>query len=405
MSDEQPSRWLRWSSWLLAVYLVLFVAGALAPGVPVVGEAGERFPIFTDSWLADVARNVVLFVPFGLVLGLRAQPLARVALLAFLLSAGIELAQLVIPGRFPSPLDLVSNTTGAALGVGLPRAILALRALERRRPGCLAVGLAAASIGVLGASSVLLQPSFPDSTWFGGWTPELPNLEVYSGRVLEARVGDTEIVEWGPAPDTPALRRAMLDAEPVFVRAEAGARPVRLSPLVTIADEVPRTIMLLAIEGDDLVYLHRTFANAIALHSPRREIVGGLAQVAPGAPFEVRVERTRRSTAITIDDGAARLVDPGPGRTWALWLPMRLVPSPLRAGLDALWTLLLVAPCALLAGRSRVAWGAVGTLCVVAGTIHLVGPLGRPGGVECVAAGLALAAGVVASATGNTDAA
>jgi len=72
----------------------------------------------------DTALNLVMFIPFGVLLTLalnagRGRVLASVArsgLLGFLLSLVIEATQYFIPARFPSSSDLVLNTLGAALG-------------------------------------------------------------------------------------------------------------------------------------------------------------------------------------------------------------------------------------------------------------------------------------------------
>jgi hypothetical protein len=77
------------------------------------------------SWLlrlGDVLNNVLLFVPLGflgrLVLGPGppAASQARVAAAGALLSATVEAVQLYLPGRFPSLVDVATNTLGAWLG-------------------------------------------------------------------------------------------------------------------------------------------------------------------------------------------------------------------------------------------------------------------------------------------------
>ncbi len=70
----------------------------------------------------DVA-NLILFAPLGGVLFLRRWPARRAVLAALLLSAGIELAQRVIPGRTTSIDDVIFNTLGGAVGWLLARAL------------------------------------------------------------------------------------------------------------------------------------------------------------------------------------------------------------------------------------------------------------------------------------------
>jgi glycopeptide antibiotics resistance protein len=91
----------------------------------------------------EAASNVVMFVPFGVlgVLVAVGRPAAGgavwgvpswrvvglVALAGLALSLGIELAQLVIPGRYSTVQDVVMNATGALLGAGAVAGILTAR--------------------------------------------------------------------------------------------------------------------------------------------------------------------------------------------------------------------------------------------------------------------------------------
>ena len=68
-----------------------------------------------------------MFVPFGVLVGLLLRRSWLVVLLAFCLSAAIELAQLLfLPTRVPTVQDVVLNTLGTAIGV------LGLRSLQGR---------------------------------------------------------------------------------------------------------------------------------------------------------------------------------------------------------------------------------------------------------------------------------
>lgn len=80
----------------------------------------------------EALANVVMFVPFGVLLvALGTRPVRAIAA-ALLFSGTIETVQLAIPGRVSTLQDVVLNTAGAALG-----ALLAAGAsrLGRRRSG------------------------------------------------------------------------------------------------------------------------------------------------------------------------------------------------------------------------------------------------------------------------------
>jgi glycopeptide antibiotics resistance protein len=74
------------------------------------------------GWNAfDVVMNVVIFVPFGFIHRISRPQQRGASWLGALgygaaLSGLIEVAQTFLPGRFPSPVDLVTNTAGAGLG-------------------------------------------------------------------------------------------------------------------------------------------------------------------------------------------------------------------------------------------------------------------------------------------------
>jgi glycopeptide antibiotics resistance protein len=97
---------------LLAIFAVTLVPAHGARQLQL--RPGQAAP------LGDVA-NLILFAPLGGVLFLRRWPMVRTVLAALLLSAGIELAQRVIPGRTTSLDDVVFNTLGGVVGWLLAR--------------------------------------------------------------------------------------------------------------------------------------------------------------------------------------------------------------------------------------------------------------------------------------------
>jgi len=81
---------------------------------------------FGRPFLTDVVGNIALFVPLGALLALRRWPLLRAAAAGVTLSAAVEAAQLVVPGRYASVDDVLLNGVGTAVGwaagVGLAEA-------------------------------------------------------------------------------------------------------------------------------------------------------------------------------------------------------------------------------------------------------------------------------------------
>ena len=104
-----------------------FLLGYMVLVTAVITLAPFRFArpaVFTLSWLvdpADVGANVLLFLPLGFLFRVTTRLSggaghARTLLAACLTSAVFETLQLFLPGRFASPVDVMSNTLGAGLG-------------------------------------------------------------------------------------------------------------------------------------------------------------------------------------------------------------------------------------------------------------------------------------------------
>jgi glycopeptide antibiotics resistance protein len=110
--------------------LALFVSVAAIIAVtfvPTHGSLEVRLTPLTDiiaaftpplerSHLLGVAGNVVLFAPLGAVLRFRGLPLKKAVLAGVVFSTGIELTQLLVPGRTTSFDDVLLNALGVALG-------------------------------------------------------------------------------------------------------------------------------------------------------------------------------------------------------------------------------------------------------------------------------------------------
>ncbi|WP_082812785.1 VanZ family protein [Cellulomonas timonensis] len=107
----------------------------------VIAWLAERGAPITYNGVEAVS-NVLMFVPFGVLVGLLLDWRRRWAVVigaACATSAGIELAQRAfLPSRVPTVQDVVLNTSGAAVGLALLAAAfaaLAARAGRRREPG------------------------------------------------------------------------------------------------------------------------------------------------------------------------------------------------------------------------------------------------------------------------------
>ena len=161
-------------------FLLLIVAivayGSLYPfDFEFTSAAGNPVRILLHGWpgewnryvLRDVILNVIIYLPLGLAAALafrrrRSCAFAATAAIAFgfLLSVGMELLQVYVPGRDSSLLDVLTNTLGAAAGAGF--AIYfegGIRRLMERRAGEFR---AAATLLLLIWAVSELYPLFPE---------------------------------------------------------------------------------------------------------------------------------------------------------------------------------------------------------------------------------------------------
>ncbi|MEV8000942.1 VanZ family protein [Pseudarthrobacter oxydans] len=88
-------------------------------------------PAWLNYRFVEASANVALFVPVGVVssFAFPSWPWWRIGAFGLLISGCMELGQLLfLHNRFPSALDLVTNTSGSVIG-----ALLAAAVLERLR--------------------------------------------------------------------------------------------------------------------------------------------------------------------------------------------------------------------------------------------------------------------------------
>lgn len=119
-------------AYLLAVVLVLLLPVGYSTIVSAIagwlqGILGTSS--FGSGWIEFVA-NILMFAPLGFLLTLLFRHPWYGVVLALVLSAGAEIAQIVIPSRQPSFRDILANALGAAVGAALAWLIVLRR--ERR---------------------------------------------------------------------------------------------------------------------------------------------------------------------------------------------------------------------------------------------------------------------------------
>lgn len=77
------------------------------------------YPNETTYQIKEVLENMIIFIPFGLYLKTLNINSERTVFLGFLLSLSLELSQYIFCIEASDITDLITNTTGAFIGVGL----------------------------------------------------------------------------------------------------------------------------------------------------------------------------------------------------------------------------------------------------------------------------------------------
>lgn len=130
----------RWVVGGLVAYVVVVAVVVLSP-VSYAGivhrldgwlRDGLGITVFGSGWI-EFAANIVMFLPLGFLLTLLFRHPWYGTILAVVLSAGVEIAQIVIPSRQASLRDVISNGIGAALGAFLAWLVVLRRDHRRAR--------------------------------------------------------------------------------------------------------------------------------------------------------------------------------------------------------------------------------------------------------------------------------
>ena len=314
----------------------LVLLGTLTPGTT--SDSGA-WHLRMDA--ADSVRNVLFFVPLGawtVFLGLR----TKFGLLACLIFSGsVELAQMWVPGRFPAPADVLANTAGASIGIGLVRSAPIWLASNPATLRSLQWFCATAAAFMLLASAALFQVVSPGFPYHCDYRPGVAGMISWSGRVLGSSLGNLRVSNSG-----------LLD--PVRVDAELAARsPLRLELVRGDRNEHDATILMLAGREHDEVWLVAEGHDEISLRLGSRAQQLGfygpmlrfdvLDQVAPGERFVLGLQRVPAGVSLTLNDAVSleRVFTLGDG-----WRHFAGLETDLRARTlpNAAWLALLLVP-------------------------------------------------------------
>ncbi|MEO8636485.1 MAG: VanZ family protein [Gemmatimonadales bacterium] len=349
----------RWWGLALTALAVGFIAWFTLRPAPEDISAVARTPFLClygcgEQELRDTVLNIALFVPLGFALA-RWLPGWVAILLCVAATCGIEFTQWGwLEGRDASLRDLLFNSLGGALGVwlahGWRRVFLPSIPVAAR----LSAGAALGWLGLVGLTALGVQPSLPETTWWGQWTPELGQFEQWRGTLLDADVNGVAVPN-GQAATTGELRlRLRRDPAVVTARIRTGPAPIRLAPIVSIFDGEEREVFVLGQRGPDLFFRIRTGLFVAGLRGPLVRFPDALA-LPPGELVIVRGGIVDRGWQLQVSTATAT-------RTWStrwsaglLWtgfLPFTYLMGREVPILNALWLGAMLLPMGYWLGRA-----------------------------------------------------
>ena len=255
-ADRTRSSRIRRVGWGLTIAVSLAIAyGTLSPRPAMSGREGYAAlcRICDGTPGVDVIANVILFIPLGIALILAGMRPVRALLVMAAMTTAIELTQLrMVAGRDASVVDIVTNLTGALVGVIIGRHWRTLARPNARTATSLAVGAAVAFLAVVGATSVALTPSLTSPPWQSN---RGPGSEVgSSGRILDLSVAGQAVMVDDTVRNAAAVRAGLLAGQPVVVTAIVPRDPTQSTHLAQILDFDIDDIVVVSRAGD-----HATF--------------------------------------------------------------------------------------------------------------------------------------------------
>jgi hypothetical protein len=222
----------------------------------------------------DSVLNVLLFIPLGIGFALAGIGRNRAVLMAFALSVTVEAAQFFfVPGRDATLGDVLTNTVGGAAGFAVANNAAIWLRTPSRIAAILGVGWCAVWVAIQAISSFAFAPSIPDSEYYGQIARQLDDFAAFPGSVLEARIGDV-VIRDAELSYVDSVGRRLLGGAAVSATVLPAGPTNDIAPIVRVADDQQREILLLAQDEQRLLFGIRTGAAILRLRPPLFAMTG-----------------------------------------------------------------------------------------------------------------------------------
>lgn len=230
----------------------------------------------------DILLNMLLFVPLGV--GLRLSGLSpwKAVLICFALSLSIETAQaFIVRGRASTLSDILTNTSGGAIGFWSARTAPMWLAPSRKKAAWLAAMWGAIWLLIQIVSNYSFAPSLSPSQYYGQ-IAQRGGRAMFHGQVDSARIGTIPIPD-GAFADSRSIRQLLLNGAPIVGFVTVAEPTPNFASLIRVADAKQRGIASIAEQGDQLVFSIRTGASNLRLREPAFGMPGVFTRARPPA--------------------------------------------------------------------------------------------------------------------------
>jgi VanZ family protein len=298
--------------------------------------------------------NVLLFVPLGVGLSLSGLSPWKAVLICFALSLSIETAQaFIVRGRDSTLSDILTNTSGGAIGFWSARTVPMWLAPSRKRASWLAAIWGAIWLLIQIVSSYSFSPSLSPSQYYGEVAHELGARAMFHGQVDSARIGTIPIPN-GAFTDSRSIRQLLLNGAPIvgFVRV---AEPTpNFASIIRVADDKQRGIASIAEQGDQLVFSIRTGASNLRLREPAFGMPGVFTGARPRSDsasetLVISARFNNGNVQLVVQTGSALRelnLSPRAAQAWSVVMPFHghLESGGMERVATLLWTSVLLIP-------------------------------------------------------------
>ena len=217
----------------------------------------------------DALLNVLLFIPFGFGLRLRGTDRLWAWGATIATTVTIETLQIVIPGRDPSLGDVVMNSLGGIIGILLCDSWQLWVFPSAAQARSLLMGGAMVWLSLVALGSWAMKPWVPNGPLLAQIAPDLKDIELFEGKVLDARLDGEAFVPNTWLGTSKAIHDSTVSGQLTLQARVVPAGPTYdLAPIVSIGNRDEAQIIVLGQAWRDAVLRVRLRSGELRMRIP-----------------------------------------------------------------------------------------------------------------------------------------